>query len=144
MSDVLRMLYDTDARLKQTETREVPALWLPYAQRALNPQAAGAALGDFAQPWPMLPQVFSCSVFVTGTNDGGNYWTIDLRDTTGTTIASVNTSAMAANTWARLSDTSVTQPATTNVELVVVTTITAGAPGTIYVVPGVSAIRTGN
>lgn len=139
--DMIRELRRNDERYRLTEVKEVPTVWLPYAQRALNPQAAAAALGDFAQPWAALLQAFYCSVFVTGTNNGANYWTINLNDTTGTTLATVNTSAMAANTWTRLSDLTVTQPASTNVELVVLTAITAGAPGSIYVVPGVACIR---
>jgi len=137
---MLKLLQDNNTRLKQTETKEIPPLWLPYAQRALNPLAATAAAGDFAQPWPILAQVFYVTVFVQTTNNGTNFWTIDLQDTTGTVVATVNTSAIAAGTWARLSDTTVTASATTNAELSVICTKTL-APGNLFVIPALSVLR---
>lgn len=49
------------------------------------------------------------SVFVAGTNDGANYWTIQLDDG-ATAFASFNTSAGAASTWIARTITSFTQP----------------------------------
>lgn len=141
-NDMLRILRANEARLKQTETKEVPTVWLPYAQRALNPVAVTTAMGELAQPWPALLVTFYVTVFVTTTNNATNFWTIDLIDALGNTLATVNTSAVAANAWARLLDTTVTQPASTNAVCTVVATTTL-APGTIYVVPNVACIRQG-
>lgn len=117
---------------------------LPYAQRALNSVAATTALGDFAQPWEAYLLVFSVTVFVSTTNNGTNFWTIDLQDTTGAVLASVNTSSgVTASTWTRLSDTTVTQPLSTNAELAVIATKTL-TPGALFAIPSVSVLRIGN
>ncbi len=144
-NELLRMLYGNEARLKQTEVKEVPPLYLPYAQRVVNPATTGGgtqAVGDFPQPWPVLHVAFYVSVFVVTTNNGTNFWTIELRDATNAVIASVTTAAASANTWTRLADTVITAPLTTNAVLSVVITPTL-APGNIYVVPSVAMIRTG-
>lgn len=143
MSDP-RAQRDVSRRLEQTQVIERPMIYLPYAQRALNPLAATAAAGDFAQPWAANFIVFRVTVFVTTTNNGTNFWTVDLQDTLGNVIASVNTSSgVSASTWTRLADTTVTQPATTNAELSVICTKTL-APGTLYVIPSLAVLRTGN
>lgn len=141
--DMIRRLQADDARLRQTETKEVPLLYLPYVPRVVNPTAGGASLGEFPQPWPALILAFYVTVFVGAPNNGTNFWTINLVDAAGGTVASVNTSAIAANTWVRLSDLTITQPATTNPVLTVNAVITL-APGVIYVVPSVALLRTGN
>ena len=139
---MLTRLYDNNARLKQTETKETPPLWFPYA---VNPLAAPAAVGDFAQPWPILSLVFYVSVFVATTNNATNFWTIDLiEQPSGTVVASVSTaSGVTASTWTRLKDTSVTASPTTTAAYTVSANKTL-APGNLFMVPSVSVLRTGN
>ena len=147
MSDILRMLYDNEERLKQTETKEVPPLYLPWTQRILNPfplASSGNAWGDLGQPWAIAVLAFYVSVFVATTNNGTNFWTINVvAHPSTTTLASVNTSAIAANTGVRLADTTITQPASTDVWIELVPTATL-SPGAIYIFPALALLRTGN
>jgi len=57
-----------------------------------------------------------------------------LADASGATLASVTTSALAANTWTRLDAGTPTQPGASNVVLSVRPTATL-SPGAIYIVP---------
>lgn len=139
-----RQIQALEERLEPLRKTDVTSVFLPYAQRALNSVAATTALGDFAQPWEAYLLVFSVSVFVSTTNNATNFWTIDLQDTTGAVIATVNTSSgVTASTWTRLSDTTVTQPLASNTELVAIATKTL-TPGALFAVPSVSALRIGN
>ncbi len=139
-----RQIQALEDRLEVLRKADVPPIFLPYAQRALNSVAATTAIGDFAQPWEAYYLVFSVTVFVATTNNGTNFWTIDLIDTTGATIASVNTSSgVSASTYTRLSDTTVTQPLSTNAMCNVIATKTL-TPGALFAVPSVSVLRIGN
>jgi hypothetical protein len=142
MSD-LHTQRDIARRLEQTQVGERPSLRPAYAQRVLNPVASAQAIGDFAQPWAIVLQVFTVSVFIVTTNNATNFWTIELRDATNATLCSVTTAAVAANAWARLTTTTIIQPAASNPILTVVVTPTL-APGNIYVVPQITLLKTGN
>lgn len=134
----------TQARgLEQTRTIERPAHFLPYAQRAVNPVAATSNPGDFAQPWPANLLAFYVTAVVLTTNNGANFWTIQINDLAGNVLASVDTSGLTANVWGRLSDLTVVQPVSTN-SLISLVATTTGAPGNLFLVPSVSALRTGN
>ena len=140
---VQRQILDLHDTLESLRKAGVPPLYLPYAPRALNPSAGSATLGEFPQPWSALILAFYVTVFVGAPNDGTNFWAITLTDAAGTTLASVNTSAISANVWTRLVDVTITQPPTTNPILIVTANLTL-APGVIYVVPSVALLRTGN
>ena len=141
---IQRQILDLQMSMEVLRKSDVPPTYLPYAQRSLNALAATAAAGDFAQPWSAYFLVFSVSVFVATTNNGTNYWTIDLiEQPSGTVIATVNTSAATAATWTRLNDTSVTQPASTCASLTCSATKTL-APGNLFLIPSVAVLRTGN
>lgn len=136
--------------LEQTRVIERSPLYLPWSQRALNPVALAASpafWGDCPQPWNNLPLVFTCGVYVATTNNGTNFWTIELYSFTTASalnlVASFTTAAIAANTPARLSDTTVTAPGATDVaySLKLIATL---APGAIYVFPALALLRTGN
>lgn len=146
-NDLLRTLYANDARLKQTETKETPPLYLPWAQRVLNPfplASSGGVWGDQGMPWAVSILAFYVSAFVVGTNNGTNFWTIALSSTpTGTAIASVTTAAIAAGAFARLRDTSITQPPAADADLFITLTATL-SPGAIFIAPAVALLRTGN
>lgn len=137
----------TNARdLEQTQVVERAPLYLPWTQRVLNPfplASSGAAWGDSAQPWDVNVLAFYASVFVSTTNNATNFWTLELLDTIGTVLASFTTAAIAANTYARLSDTTITQPASTNVAFRVRPTATL-SPGAIFIMPAVALLRAGN
>lgn len=131
---------------KQVErgvARDIPAIFLPYAQRILNPfplASSGNGHGDFAQPWTCRVLALYVTVLVNTTNNGTNYWTIAFTDGTGGAMGSVNTSLISANSWQRLQVSSITQPPTTNAEISVAITATL-SPGSIYVIPSVAVVK---
>lgn len=133
--------------LEQTRVIERSPLYLPWTQRVLNPfplASSGNPWGDMGQPWAVSILAFYASVFVVTTNNGTNFWTIDLLDTaTSTVLASVSTAAIAANVYTRLVDTTVTAPGATNPALFIRPTATL-SPGAIYIVPALALLRTGN
>lgn len=132
--------------LEQTRTIERAPLYLPWTQRVLNPfplASSGAAWGDMAQPWAVNVLTFAVNVFVSTTNNATNFWTLELLDTAGSVLATVDTSGIAANTYARLSDLTVTQPAASNVAFRIRPTATL-SPGAIFIFPALALLRTGN
>ncbi len=138
-SDMARLLYPA---LEPHILTNMP-IYLPWAQRGLNPQAATGIWGDQGQPWAVQILAFYCSVYVVGPNSGINYWTVSLTDQGLGVIASFNTSAIAAGTWTRFAVTSgIAQPGSTN-RINLVNLVTTGAPGAIYVVPAVALLITG-
>ena len=146
-NDMLKMLMENDKRLSQTEVKEVPPLYLPWSQRVLNPfplASSGQSWGDLGQPWAVNVLAFYVTVFVATTNNGTNFWTLNVvANPSATTIASVSTSAIAANTGVRLSDTTITQPAASDTWIELQATATL-APGAIYIFPALALLRTGN
>lgn len=136
---ILRRLDALEQELETLRKADSSAIRLPYTQRVLNafPLASSPGNpGDFAQPTGITILVFRVSVYVVTTNNGTNFWTIALQDTAGSTLASVVTSAASANTWTRLTDTTITQPGSSNVALSVLATATL-SPGAIFIVPEV-------
>ncbi len=140
----VQSLQDDMERLRKAD---VPPLYLPWAQRVLNPfplASSGAAWGDLGLPWAVNVLAFYTSVFVNTTNNGTNFWTIAvISRPSGTAVASVTTAAIAANTYARLSDLTITQPPSTDTWIEIVPTATL-SPGAIYIAPAVALLRTGN
>ncbi len=139
----IQELQDTLERLRKADA---PSMYPPFITETLLPfplASSGAAQGYFGQPWAVYVLAFYVTVLVLTTNNGTNFWTITLKDSPGTTLASVTTSAIAANTSTRLSDLTITQPASTSANLTVIATATL-SPGAIYIVPSVAWLRTGN
>jgi hypothetical protein len=143
----LRQQRDIARRLEQTQVIERPPLYLPWSQRMLNPfplASSGSVWNDLPLPWSVNVLSFYCSVFVVTTNNGTNFWTIDIvASPSNTIVASVTTASIAAGAFARLEDTTITQPASTDVVLSTRLTATL-SPGAIYIVPAVALLRTGN
>ena len=125
----------------------MPPLYLPWTQRVLNPfplASSGGAWGDSGLPWAVNVLAFYASVFVSATNDGANFWTLALNSyPSATAVASVSTAAIAANTFARLRDLTITQPPSTDNWMQLIPTATL-SPGAIYINPAVALLRTGN
>lgn len=143
MSELIRVLKMNDARLRQTETKETAALYLPWSQRILNPfplASSGVVWGDLPQPWPVNVLTFACSVYVVTTNNGANYWTLSLVNSVASALASVSTAAIAANAATRLSTATITQPSSANQNFGIIATAT-GSPGAIYIWPSVALLR---
>ena len=94
-------------QLDDKETGDVPAIYLPWTQRILNPfplASSGVDWGEQGQPWSVRLLAFYCTVYVATTNNGANFWTIQLLDVGLNVLASFTTAAIAANTWTRMSD----------------------------------------
>lgn len=139
----IQALHDTLERLRKAD---VPALYLPWAQSTLNPfplASSGGVWGNQAQPWAATVLAFSCTVFVLTTNDASNFWTVVLRDSAVTTIASFTTAGIAANTLVRFTVTNIVQPLSSSPVLQIVPTATL-SPGAIIIVPAVALLKTGN
>jgi hypothetical protein len=141
-----RQIQAQSDQLEPLRKADVTPLFLPWCQRTLNPfplASSGGVWGDQVLPWEGYILAFYASVFVNTTNNGTNFWTLALKDSAGTTLASVTTSAIAAGAFARLSSVSITQAASTAPELNLVATATL-SPGSIFIVPGVALLRVGN
>ena len=136
--DLLRYVQRMHGDLQQSLVVERPGTRLPFVPRALNPIARGAS-GAIVGDVPFGARSFSvlgltlCVVVVT-TNNGANFWTIELRDTYNTTTyASATTAALTVGVWGVLRPTVSAVPST---EVVLSVRATAtGAPGSVYVVP---------
>ncbi len=147
---IQRQILDLEGTLEPLRKADVPSLYLPWSQRALNPfplASSGGVWGDCPQPWNNVPLVFNVIADVLTTNNGTNFWTIELLTLTAagasSVVASVTTAALTANIPARLSDTSVTAPASTDVGYFIKLTATL-SPGSIFVFPALAVLRTGN
>ena len=144
---IQRQILDLQDGHEVLRKADVPALYLPWTQRTLNPfplASSGGAWGDSSLPWATYMLALYVSVFVNGTNNGTNFWTIALVSSpSSTTLASVTTSAISGSTFTRLSDVTITQPSSTDNWLQLVLTATL-SPAAIFVTPAVALLRTGN
>jgi hypothetical protein len=113
------------------------AFLFPFATYLnLNPITASATYpyGGTVDRSMTLTQ-WSQSLYVATTNNGSNYWTITMkRITDGATVNSISTSAISANTWTLLTDTtfSISSLTTSDVGLYLECTKT-GSPGSLYI-----------
>lgn len=140
-----RQIRDIQAQQSRTKTHDMTSLYLPWAQRAVNPfplASSGGFWGESPQPWAMSVLAWYVSVFVATTNNGTNYWTLALVNSAGSTLATLATNAISANTWTRLSTTTITQPSTSNVTFSISATATL-SPGSIFIVPVLECVRAG-
>lgn len=124
--------------------RDIPAIYLQWVQRLGSPIAlasSGSAACDQGQPFPVRPLAFYCTVRVLTTNNATNFWTIALQDSAATTLASVDTSAIAADVWTRLEDLTVTMPSSSNAVFSIRVTATL-SPGSLFIEPNLPLLRT--
>lgn len=143
---IQRQIQETHATLERLRKADVTPLYLPWHQRALNAfplASSGGAWGDSPQPWAVNVLIWTCTVIVGTTNNATNFWTLTLTNDAGVTLATLSTAAIAVNTWARLSTTSITQPSSTNTVFTLIATATL-SPGAIAIVPALALLRTGN
>lgn len=72
------------------------------------------------------------TIYVATTNDGSNYWTIQIDDNV-TAFASFTTAAIAPNTWSTSNITSFTQPtAAPTSGWILIRCVKTGAPGRLF------------
>jgi hypothetical protein len=142
---IQRQIQETQDSLERLRKADAGAIYLPWAQRSLNsfPLASSAtSWGETAQPWEVYCLAWYVSVFVVTTNNGTNFWTLTLRDEASSVLATLSTSAIAANTWTRLSTTAITQPSAANTIMTLRPTATL-SPGAIFIVPALALLKTG-
>jgi hypothetical protein len=140
VSNVARSLVQLQDDVEGIKLSESSGYPLTYCQRALNPNTVIGTTytGDFGICRPInYFLLFSVSVFVSGTDNGTNFWTLNVRDSGNTiTVATVNSSAVAANAWSRLYTTTssgITFPY--NAAQFLMQLVPTGTPGQIYVLP---------
>ena len=143
---IQRQIQDLQDGHERLRKADVPAIYLPWSQRVLNSfplASSGTAWGETAQPWEVYVLAWYVSVFVVTTNNGTNFWTLTLRDSASSVLATLDTSTIAANTWTRLSTAAITQPGASNTVFTLRPTATL-SPGAIFIVPALALLRTGN
>jgi len=142
-----RQILDLQAGHERLRKADVPALYLPWTQRVLNPfplASSGNGWGDMGLPWAVNVVAAYATALVLTTNNGTNFWTVQwIAQPSATVIASVTTAAIAANTGTRLSASIIAQPASSDTWVELRPTATL-SPGAIYIFPTVALLRTGN
>lgn len=123
-----------------------PIGWLPFAAHqhlAYDQSASGQS--PFACTVPRALTIISwhVGVYVGGTNDGSNYWTIDLYkyDTSLTVIDSLDSAAISGSTHVVLSNGDLRATVANTYILLGIRTTKTGSPGNLYLYgPAVFAI----
>jgi hypothetical protein len=126
---------DFDFLCKYDGTRWITAheYGMPIVGELLSPVSASPSeigtlplRGDYSIYLTRL----TLSCYVNTTNNGANYWSIALFNTSGVTHTTLTTSASAANTWTRL-EANLGGAITTAVGVEAIAT-KVGAPGSMY------------
>lgn len=112
--------------------------WLPFITYAPGSRPPSAVTSDgivftCAVPYACLVKYFKVALLVTTTNDGSHYWTLNLKRIDGTSVSSVNTSAISPNTWSLRSATGVDYTLATSHIALYVEAIKTGSPGTLQI-----------
>lgn len=141
-ASLMRTLNDLEQRIAWLETLETAGYRLPIINRdALPPFNANGTYFNGIISRTVILKHWAAAVYVATTNNGANYWSIALSIGGVGTIATVNTSAIAANTGVVLADASIAglTYGTSNAYLNIAFTKT-GAPGTLVCAPEVYVI----
>lgn len=112
-----------------------PGGWLPFATYEALPFNASTVSAYYSASLtrPCTVRTWHQAVYVATTNDGSNYWDLQLRELPGTSgLASLNTSAISPDTWSELSDTSVDLALTASYYAVYIRGVKVGSPGNLY------------
>lgn len=143
--EVLTRIAGQDTRQAKTEVTEKPGYYLPFVHISAlgEPYSADGNLYRSPVPRPrVVLRRLVVAVFVATTNTGANYWTINLRLATAGVVASVNTSALAPDTWAIVEDTTFTTDVIlqTADKYFLIDIAKTGAPGTLTLSPAVYCV----
>lgn len=123
-----------------------PVGWLPFAAHqhlAYNQSASGESPFAVTIPRALTVMSWHIGVYVGGTNDGSNYWTMDLYkyDTSLTVIDTLDTSAISGSTHTVLSEGDLRASIASSYILLGIRTTKTGSPGNLYLYgPAVFAI----
>lgn len=89
-------------------------------------------------PRPLRVQSLRVAVFVSTTNNGSNYWTLQLRGVaTAVALLTINTSAIAAGAWALLVGANAAKNVSDTETGVAIVAIKTGSPGALAIMPAV-------
>ena len=135
-------------------SRWVSVLPFSYAHGSLNSATSSNIFytGYFSPPlgYDIYVDNFSMKAHVLTTNNGSNYWNLDLRKITGATVpasaagtllgAGLDTSAQAAGTWVEVSESinAVIDGTGASVEIPIIDLTKTGSPGNIWLTFGFS------
>jgi hypothetical protein len=134
-----RDILELQARVKALEASDRAGTWLDFVPiSALQPFSGGGTYFYAALPRAIhTPRRAQVSALVATTNDGANYWRVDWLNADGDPIATVDTSASAANAWVRVETTTfdIDPLSTTADRIIQVQASQVGSPGVLSVVP---------
>jgi hypothetical protein len=145
MSDFLPIAELTSTlsrRTEQLETVERPGFFVPFVALAgAEPYAADAALYRAVVGRNLNLRRWWVAVSVDTTNDGTNYWTLRLSAPLAGVLASVNTSAIAPDTWTTLTTATFALSAilAATEPYLLIESIATGTPGALSLAPGLYA-----
>ena len=123
--------------VERLRVMEIPRPYLPFVAFAAQPVSATGTLAHATNPRALTVLVYTIALYVSTTNDGTKYWTVALetQDAGGAaaaiTNATVNTSAIAADTWTVLTATVGTAVAS-SVDLIRVRATKTSTAGDLY------------
>lgn len=138
---LMQVLTDLEQRVARLEAAEHYPYRLPIINRdGLPPFAANGTYFNGIISRTVTLRYWAVAVYVATTNNGANYWSIALSIGGVGTIATVTTSAIAANTGVVLIDSSIlgNSYGTSNAYINIACTKT-GAPGTLVAAPEIYA-----
>ena len=109
--------------------------WLPFSAYQLLPynQSTAGALYSASLSRAGTLRYWYQAAYVATTNDGSNYWTLQIRRLPGTNvIATLDTSALSVGTWSELSGTDLDIALDSAWYALYVNTVKTGSPGNLY------------
>jgi len=135
MEELVRRITQLERRLDGLVQPEV-GKWLPlavYEVLAHNLGTDDSDLWSVTISRSITYRSLHMAVYVVATNNGSNYWTFTLKKTSAeTTVDSVNTSAISADSWVVLSSTGNSDALIATDEFVIITATKTGTPGNLY------------
>lgn len=120
------------AELDSLRAIEQEGIWLPFSAYQLNTYSQSATGLAFALTVPRDLQLVEWhqSIYVAGTNNGSNYWSVSLKRVSDSAeLSTFNTSAMSAATWTRNSNAGLSIDVTTAHLGLYISVSKTGSPG---------------
>lgn len=111
-----------------------PSGWLPFAVYEMHPfnQGTDGAPYNATISRPFTIRHWAQGLHVATTNDGSNYWKLELRKADATVIHTLDSSAMSAGTTTLLRGSGINYAVATSVVGLYVQIYKVGSPGNYY------------
>jgi hypothetical protein len=128
-------LGDDDHTIYQELSKFEGRHYLPFGVNdAFNPHTANGNPYAATIDQTMTLIKWSNGIYLLGTNNGSNYWTINLVTLFGTTVATMNTSALSGGTGHLISTTSFSPSSVGTSDVILyMSCVKTGSPGGLYV-----------